>query len=246
MTTPEISVVKIGGSVLNSDDTAGKLIGCLKPRLKPGSTVLIHGGGGDINMWLGRLGIKPRFLEGQRVTDPDTMKVVEMVLSGLMNKRLVNLLGSEGINAAGLSGRDGNLAIAGIIDEKLGSVGAVREVNPRILFGIMGSGMMPVVSPVSSGPEGEPVNVNADFFAAEIASALGASELNLVTASGGVIENGRIVGEISCGGIPELISGGVATDGMIPKLQAAAAARKGGVRRVNILNYEGQTGTCVL
>ncbi len=245
MSEPDIIVIKVGGSVLSDDSSASRLVESLCTRMAAGRTVLIHGGGSDITSWLDRLGITPGFIEGQRVTCPYTMKVVEMVLSGLMNKKLVRLLEEKGYPAAGISGRDGSLASAGFLDKRLGRVGVVEKVDPGILLSLMNSGFIPVVSPVSSGPDGGPLNVNADFFASRIAAALSAAELNLVTASGGVLSGEVLIEKLSCDRIPGLISDGIATAGMIPKLQSALSAREEGVKRVNILNYEGRVGTCV-
>jgi len=239
-------VIKIGGSVLNSDDAVGRIIKCLKPKLIPGESLLVHGGGSDITYWLGRLGVKAEFIDGQRVTDDDTMNVVEMVLSGLMNKKLVNMLRKESLRAAGVSGRDSSLAKAEVIDPRLGRVGKVVQTDPSLLISIMAGGIIPVVSPVSEGADGGALNVNADFFAAALASSLKASEFNLVTDSGGVIKDGEFIRNLSCGDIPELIRVGVAKDGMIPKLQAAILAATGGVAKVNILDYEGNEGTCIV
>ena len=238
-------ITKIGGSVLNSDQSAGKMIKALKPWLIPGESILVHGGGSDINYWLGRLGVKAEFIDGQRVTDQDTMKVVEMVLSGLMNKKLVNILREESLKAAGISGRDASLAIAKIIDPKLGRVGKVSVMNLSLIISLLDGEIIPVVSPVSEGPGGGALNLNADFFAAGLAASLKSHEFNFVTDSGGVIKDGEFIKDLPLNDIPKLIKDGVVTDGMIPKLQASELAISGGVEKVNILDLEGNLGTCI-
>lgn len=239
-------VIKIGGSVLNSDEAVERIIDCLRPRLIPGESLLVHGGGSDITYWLKRLGVKAEFIDGQRVTDSDTMKVVEMVLSGLMNKKLVNMLEEKSLRAAGVSGRDASLALADFVDERLGRVGKVSKIDPSLLISIMEGGIIPVVSPVSNASDGGAMNVNADFFAAAVAASLKAAEFNLVTDSGGVLKDGEFIRTLTCDDISELIRGGIVRDGMIPKLQASKLATAGGVKKVNILDYEGSEGTCII
>ncbi|MBN2407847.1 MAG: acetylglutamate kinase [Elusimicrobia bacterium] len=246
MTVKNISVFKIGGSVLNSAENMEKLFSCLAGRIDPGHTVVVHGGGNAISYWLKRVNIDTRFVKGQRVTDDDTMKVVEMVLSGLTNKEIVTILQKKGFDAVGLSGRDGNMAEAKVIDEKLGHVGEVTRVNADILFRIMKEGMVPVLSPVCNGPRGRVLNVNADYFAVMVAIAVKAAEFNLITASGGVIKEEELLKHVTCKNALKLIEDKIVTEGMIPKLQAAVRARAGGVKKVNLLNYEGEIGTCVL
>jgi len=241
-----IKLFKMGGSLMNSEAEIKKLISCLKEKIIPGEAVIIHGGGGEINRWLNKVGLEPVFIEGQRVTDDRAIKVVEMVLSGLVNKKVVSILDEEGFTAVGISGRDGNIAYAEPSDERLGHVGTVREVNPQLLLKLLKEGIIPVVSPLSSGPNGSVMNVNADFFASALASALIADELNLVTTTGGVLKGDRIVGRITCDDVPALIKEQTVTEGMIPKLNAAVEARKNGVKKINIINYKGDIGTCIL
>ncbi|MFC2061859.1 acetylglutamate kinase [Elusimicrobiota bacterium] len=246
MAKENIKLIKIGGSLLDSMEAVKKLIGSLKSKIVPGETIIVHGGGNAINFWMKKNNIEPEFVDGQRVTDEKAIKVVEMVLSGLVNKEIVNALTGEGYNAVGISGRDGNLAIAKIKDERLGYVGEVDQVEPDILLKLMNEQVIPVVSPVCNGSNEEIINVNADFFASAVAIAVDASELNVVTDTGGVIKEEKLIEQISAEEIEELKDKGIISKGMIPKLQAAVNAKKGGVEKVNILNYEGKVGTSII
>ncbi len=240
-----ILVFKIGGSVLNTKKSREDLIFSLSSRFETGSAVLVHGGGNSISQWLNDLGIETAFIEGQRVTDEKSMQVVEMVLSGLVNKELVSILKKNGFKSSGMSGRDCNLAVAKIVDDRLGLVGQVEKVNPEIIYCMLEKGICPVLSPVCSDNEGAAVNVNADCFAAEIAGELKADAFNIVTDSGGVLQDNKMIESIETGQIESLINSGVVTVGMIPKLQSAAAALKAGVKAVNMLNYKGEIGTVI-
>lgn len=246
MTIENTNIFKIGGSILNSEESLARLIHCLKPKIKPGKTIIIHGGGSVINSWLEKIGMEPEFIEGQRVTDETTIQVVEMVLSGLVNKQMVSVLQQAGYSSVGISGRDGDLASARVLDERFGHVGKVERVNPGLLFSMMNVELIPVLSPVCAGSRGNVLNVNADLFACEIAIAVGAKELNLVTATGGVLDGKEPVKHIAVDEVSGLKDNKIVSEGMIPKLHAAAIARKGGVEKVNMLNYEGEIGTCIL
>jgi acetylglutamate kinase len=244
--TKHIEIFKIGGSALNSVRDMQGLISCLKPQVKTGKSVIVHGGGNTITQWLGRLGIEHAFINGQRITDEQTMHVVEMVLSGLVNKELVSVLNREGFNALGISGRDANLAVCGIKDEKFGRVGEIEKINPVLIFKILKEKILPVVSPVSNGSDGRAVNVNADNFASRISVALKAESLNIVTVTGGVLKEKELIRNITCDDIPGLIKNRTVSEGMIPKLESAVEAIKGGIKKVNMLNYRGEIGTCVV
>jgi acetylglutamate kinase len=245
MTKNDIKVFKIGGSVLNSSDSINELISGLSSKIVPGETVIVHGGGNAINFWLEKLRIEPRFINGQRVTDEKTIQVVEMVLSGLVNKELVSILESKGFGAAGLSGRDRDLARAEIINEELGFVGKVNSVKADIIHNLLENSIVPVLSPVCNDSNGAAVNVNADFFVSKIAGALNALELNMITSSGGVFKDGELIESIDINEVDELIKEGIVTVGMIPKLQSAVEAISNKVGRVNLLNYKGEIGTVI-
>lgn len=239
-----MKIFKIGGYVLNAMESIMELISCISSKISKQS-VIVHGGGDVINYWLKNLGITPSFINGQRVTDEKTISVVEMVLSGLINKRLVSALRSKGFKTVGISGRDGKLSIARIMDDGLGFVGHVRKVNPDIIYYLMEKGILPVLSPVSDDGMETVINVNADFFASAIAVSTGAEELNILTSTGGVVRDNKLIENISISEAVSLIEDKTVTQGMIPKLQSAVKTLKGGVGKVNLLNYRGEVGTTI-
>jgi acetylglutamate kinase len=236
-------LIKIGGSVLNSSEKSRKLLTYINRYLVPGEAILVHGGGELITRWLESFNMKTNFIAGQRVTDEKAIKVVEMVLSGLVNKGLVSLVSEQKFKAAGLSGRDADLATAVITNECLGLVGEVERVNTELLECLMAQKIIPVLSPICGDSRGMPINVNADFFAVEIAVSAGCDSLIYVTSTGGVLRDHELISEISVAGIPGLIKEGIVTAGMIPKLQSALAACEGGVTDVCFMDYEGNVGT---
>jgi acetylglutamate kinase len=244
-------VVKYGGHAMVDDQlredfaqdiTLLKFIG-----LNP---VVVHGGGPQINQVLDRMGIRPQFVRGMRMTDAATMDVVEMVLGGKVNKSIVALINRHGGRAVGLSGKDGGLIQAEklhivkqesadappeIIDP--GLVGRVTRVNPEIIHTLSQKGFIPVVAPVGTGPAGETFNINADLVASHIAVALSAGRLIYLTDVDGVLDgSGRLISSIRAGEAQELIRGQVITGGMIPKIEYALAAVGGGVTKVPIIN----------
>ena len=212
--------------------------------------VIVHGGGPQISEVMEKMGIKPVFIEGQRVTDEATMSVVEMVLVGTVNKNIVGLLNRHGGRAVGLSGRDGDLVVAEkmkiykysgedrppeIID--IGRVGKVKEVQPGVLTTLMEAGFLPVIAPVGVGPDGEAFNINADLVAGAIAGALKAEKVIYLTDVEGVKdEEGRLLSTIKSTEIEDLIAKGVAKGGMIPKLKSARKALKAGVKKAHIID----------
>lgn len=143
--------------------------------------ILVHGGGPEINGWLKRLDIQPKFLNGLRVTDEATMEIVEMVLVGKVNKSLVSLINQAGGSAVGMCGKDGNLLTARVLDPALGLVGEVTDVNTRVIDGLVAAGHIPVVATVAADLLGQALNVNADTAAGELAASLGAEKLILMT-----------------------------------------------------------------
>ena len=222
-----------------------KIIECFKDKIKPGNCLFVHGGGPEISCWLNKFDMDVSFVNGQRVTDSRAVKVVEMVLSGRVNKLLVSAFNSLGYSACGLSGRDGNTAVASIIDKKLGYVGKVEKIDPGLLKALMEKDFIPVVSPVCSSADFGALNVNADFFASAVAAAFGARELDFITSTGGVLKGGEVIGEISLSDIEGLIESGIVSRGMLPKLLSARKAIEGGVERVNMIDFKGTTGTVI-
>jgi len=212
--------------------------------------VIVHGGGPQISKTMKRMGITPNFIEGQRVTDDETMSVVEMVLVGTVNKDIVGLINSHGGKAVGLSGRDGDLIKAKpmkiykykgaerppeIID--IGRVGKVKEVNPDVLNALKDANFIPVIAPVGVGPEGQAYNINADLVAGAIAGRLSASRLILLTDVEGVLdENKELISSLYCSQAEELIEKKIAKGGMIPKLKACMKALKNGVEKAHIID----------
>ncbi len=222
------TVVKVGGRVVEDPDALEVLarrLGSL-----PGQPVVVHGGGSAITEWQARAGVPVAFQDGLRVTSPEGMEVTAMVLSGLMNKRLVAALLSAGEPAVGLSGEDGALLQAAWKDrERLGEVGEVVAVNPTPIAALLAAGLLPVVSPVSRGPDGRPLNVNADEAAIALAVGLNAHRLLLVSDVDGVLVDGMPRGMLDPAGADDLLDSGVVTGGMAVKVRQALVAARAGV-----------------
>lgn len=199
--------------------------------------VIVHGGGPMIDGFLERLGIRSEFVQGKRVTDQATVEVVEMVLSGLVNKRIVQAINAQGGKAIGLSGKDANLMVCEETDPALGHVGTPVEMNPGILRSLSEAEFIPVIAPIGTGRNGETFNVNGDTAAGAIAAALKADRLLLLTDVAGVKDaDGEVLQELDPDMIRHLAAGGAITGGMIPKTETALSALEGGVRAVVILD----------
>ena len=220
-------------------------------------TAVVHGGGPKISSTMEKMGKKPKFIQGQRVTDEETMDIVEMVLGGLVNKEIVSLINNHGGKAVGLSGKDGNLikakkkimkqsAEAGaeeIID--IGLVGEVTNIDPQILISLKKEGFIPVVSPIGVGPKGETLNINADYVAASVASALKAEKLILLTDVPGIMDKkNKIISTVNKQRIKKLIEDGTVSGGMLPKVQACLNAIECGVSKTHII--DGRVPHCLL
>ncbi len=218
-------VVKIGGSTLGSGDTTIEdLVSLQKRGTLP---VVVHGGGKKITEWLDKQGIPSKFEKGLRVTDAQSLEVVIAVLAGLVNKELVAAIESLGGRAIGLSGIDGGLIEATPIHGgELGYVGEVTRINPEPLRAILEPGYIPIIAPVGLQSSGEGIlNINADTVAGEIAAELGASRLIFLTDVAGVCdESGRLIPQVSPTEARALIASGVASGGMIPKIEACLRA----------------------
>jgi len=203
--------------------------------------VVVHGGGPQIGAMLKRLGVESRFADGLRITDEETMDVVEMVLAGSINKQIVGYINSEGGRAIGLTGKDGRMVTAKKIERPdgvdLGFVGEPDKVDTTVLDQVLGRELIPVLAPVAEGPRGESYNVNADTFAGAIAGALHAKRLIFLTDVPGVLDKDKqIIQELKVGDIPGLIAEGVITGGMIPKVETCMYAIERGVEGVVILD----------
>ena len=231
-------VIKLGGHAMGSDEAMASFARDVVLMRQVGlNPVVVHGGGPMINEMLAKLEIKSDFVNGKRVTDEATMNVVEMVLSGQVNNRLVQAISEEGGKAVGLSGKDANLMICDQTDPALGFVGTPSEVDPTILRDLHAAHAIPVIAPLGMGRDGETFNINGDTAAGAIAGALKADRLLLLTDVAGVKDKaGNVLTEIAPGKIPELIADGTIAGGMIPKTETALAAMKEGVRAVVILD----------
>lgn len=231
-------VIKLGGHAMGSDEAmesfARDVVLMQQVGVKP---VVVHGGGPMINKMLADLNIQSEFVNGKRVTDKATVEVVEMVLSGLVNKRIVQAINGQGGRAVGISGKDANLMVCEQTDPSLGFVGTPVSMNPSIIKELGDENLIPVIAPVGAGRNGETFNVNGDTAAGAIAGALHADRLLLLTDVSGVKDgNGEVLTSLSSQQIKDLTDSGVIAGGMIPKTQTALDALRDGVRAVVILD----------
>ncbi|SMO90565.1 acetylglutamate kinase [Ruegeria faecimaris] len=233
-----IVVIKLGGHAMGSDEAMESFARDVVLMRQVGiNPVVVHGGGPMINAMLDKLDIQSDFVNGKRVTDKATVEVVEMVLSGLVNKRIVQAINGQGGTAVGLSGKDANLMICDQTDASLGFVGSPSEMKPEILHDLFTHDVIPVIAPLGAGREGETFNVNGDTAAGAIASALKADRLLLLTDVSGVKNAaGEVVTELKAGQIREMTLDGTIAGGMIPKTETALDALHSGVRAVVILD----------
>ncbi|MDZ7372852.1 MAG: acetylglutamate kinase [candidate division KSB1 bacterium] len=235
------AVLKVSGKLIENPDLLAELGQALRD-FRQEKVVIVHGGGPAITDLLQRLGIQARFHAGQRVTDEATLEVAEMVLSGKMNKTIVAALSRQGVQAIGLSGRDAELLAARPLsgeNGKLGLVGEIERVRTDLLESLCRLGLIPVISPISAGPDGCALNVNADWAASRIATDWKADSLLYFGDTPGVLADGRTLPELNGEAIASLIREGEADRGMIPKLESAHFAARAGVRQVQILQWDG-------
>lgn len=215
-------VVKLGGSVGPEDTVLQDVVWLRQLGIRP---VLVHGGGPLISEWLNRIGKETRFVRGLRYTDAETLDIVRMVLIGQVNSELVARLNAAGARAVGLSGIDGAMIQATLQDEELGLVGEVTAVDLTPIETLERGGYTVVVAPVALGPNGQPLNVNADTVAGEIARALSAEKLVFFTDVPGLLDaQGRLISELDPGDVERLRAEGVIRGGMIPKIDACLRA----------------------
>jgi len=225
----EVRVYKLGGPALEDPGLLPPLAADL--RAMGGRAVVVHGGGRHVERLLRALDIESKFVDGRRATSPAAMEVVEMVLSGVVNKTLAAGLTAAGLPAIGLSGRDAGL-ISATLQTELGRVGSPRRVDAAPLRALWEAGLLPVVSPVSSGPAGESVNVNADEAALALAVALGAQTLVYLSDADGVLVEGAPVRTLAAPEARALIDAGTITGGMSLKVRVALAAAGAGIPEV--------------
>ena len=231
-------VIKLGGHAMGSDEAMASFARDVVLIQQVGANpVIVHGGGPMINAMLDRLNIQSEFVGGKRVTDAATMEVVEMVLSGLVNKRIVQAIGAQGGRAVGLSGKDAQLMTCTQTDPKLGFVGTPAAIDATILMDLFNGNIIPVIAPLGAGENGETFNINGDTAAGAIAGALKADRLLLLTDVAGVKNaDGEVLTEMTTAQIRELIADGTIAGGMIPKTETALDAIDKGVRAVVILD----------
>jgi acetylglutamate kinase len=244
-------VIKYGGNAMTDEELKhGFARDIVLLKLVGINPVVVHGGGPQIGNLLQRLGKTSHFVQGMRVTDAETMDVVEMVLGGLVNKEIVNLINQHGGSAVGLTGKDGDLVRAEkitvsrrspeaeepeIID--LGHVGRVRSIDPSIVNTLVESDFIPVIAPIGVGDDGFSYNINADLVAGKIAEVLRAEKLMLLTNTAGILDRqGELLTGLSLAEVDALIVDGTISGGMIPKVNCATDALKGGVKSVHIID----------
>jgi acetylglutamate kinase len=241
-------VIKYGGNAMTephlkesfaSDVVLLKLVGM--------NPVVVHGGGPQINDMLDKLGKKGEFIQGMRVTDEETMDIVEMVLGGQVNKEIVNLINRKGGKAVGLTGQDGNFIHASklLMQDKdkpeqmidIGQVGEISHIDPSIITFLDSGDFIPVIAPIGVGADGKTYNINADVVAGKLAEILGAEKLILLTNTPGVLDkNGNLLTGLTPKQIDDLVDDGTLSGGMLPKIGSALDAARGGVKSVHIID----------
>lgn len=247
-----ILVLKIGGNQVEDETFLAGFVAAVKALLPQHAVVIVHGGGKEISDLHERLGVGFETVEGLRATSPESMKLVEMVLNGTVNTRLVRWLVNAGVAALGLSGIDLGLVRTTpmtVKGQSLGLVGQVGPVNGEALLRLLGLGLTPVISPVSLGMDGLAHNVNADHVAAGVAKAIGAGKLIFVSNVPGVRVDGRTIPALGLAQVEALIAAGQITGGMIPKVRAATDAVERGVSQAVITDLAGLatgSGTAVV
>jgi len=237
----KIVVIKYGGNAMVNEELKQQVMeDMVLLNLIGIKVVLVHGGGPEINQLMDRLGKEPEFVNGLRVTDKETVDIVEMVLAGKVNKSLVKYLDVKGGKAIGLSGIDGKLIEAKVKDTKLGYVGEITKVNIKPVFDLLDRGYIPVISTIACDDEGNTYNINGDTAAAHIAGALKAERLLMMTDIEGVLRDkddpSTLISEIRPGEADKLREEGVITGGMIPKVECCENAIKYGVKNVVIMD----------
>lgn len=233
-----IIVIKLGGHAMVSDEAletfARDVVLMRQVGINP---VIVHGGGPMINSMLDKLNIESEFIDGKRVTDSETISVVEMVLSGNVNKKIVQAINEQDGRAVGLSGKDAKLINCVQDKPELGLVGTPKDVNPEVILNLFENDMIPVIAPLGSSIDGETLNINGDTVSGAIAAALKADRLLLLTDVSGVQDkDGSIITELNSNQIKNWINDGIISGGMIPKTETALMALEGGVRGVVILD----------
>ena len=247
----KIIVVKYGGSAMADEDLKRNVIkDVVLLKLVGFKPIIVHGGGKEISRWVSKVGMEPRFVNGLRVTDADTMEIAEMVLNKV-NKSLVSMVNELGVKAVGISGKDGQLLRC---DKKLsngqdiGFVGDIKEVNPKILFDLLEKDFLPIICPIGFDEKCQSYNINADDAACAIARAVKAEKLAFLTDVEGVYADPKdkdtLISELTTDHMEELLNSGNIGGGMLPKLQNCLDAVLNGVSRVHIM--DGRIAHCLL
>ncbi len=237
----KIVVIKYGGNAMINEQLKQQVMEDIVLLWLIGvKVVLVHGGGPEINELMDKLGKKPQFVDGLRVTDKETVDIVQMVLAGKVNKTLVNLLEMKGGKAMGISGMDGRLIESKIKNEKLGYVGEIVKVNITPVIDLLEKGYIPVVSTIGCDKQGNAYNINGDTAAAFIAGAMGADRLIMMTDIAGILHDkddpSTLIPHVTLSDIRELKSEGVISGGMIPKVDCCVEAIHKGVKNVVIMD----------
>ena len=237
----KVIVIKYGGNAMINDQLKEQVMEDIALLWLIGvKVVLVHGGGPEINELMGKLGKKPEFVDGLRVTDKETVDIVQMVLAGKVNKSLVTLLQMKGGHAVGVSGIDGGLIEAEIKDERLGYVGRITKIRPQPVEALLEKNYIPVISTVAGDKNGNVYNINGDTAAAFIAGALGAERLLMMTDIAGILRDkddpASLIPELTVSEAQELREQGIISGGMIPKVECCIEALREGVKNVTILD----------
>ena len=241
-------VVKYGGNAMIEEELKRSFAhDVVLLRLVGMNPVIVHGGGPQIDQQLARMGKKGEFIQGMRVTDPETMDVVEMVLGGQVNKEVVTLINQAGGKAVGLTGQDGAFVHAkkmllsdknnagGKID--IGQVGEIASIDPKVIWALEEGGFIPVVAPIGVGGDGQSYNINADLVAGKLAEVLKAEKLVVLTNTPGVLDkNGKLLTGLTPKKIDALVADGTLSGGMLPKISSALDAARNGVKSVHIID----------
>jgi acetylglutamate kinase len=241
-------VVKYGGNAMTDERLKASFAhDVVLLKLVGMNPVVVHGGGPQIEQLLAKVGKKGEFVQGMRVTDEETMDIVEMVLAGRVNKEIVELINHAGGKAVGLTGQDGGLIRARrmTIESRdspgvridIGQVGEIDSIDPSVIQTLTGNGFIPVIAPIGSGRSGETYNINADLVAGKVAEVLKAEKLVLMTNTVGVLDkNGNLLTGLTAKRIDELFADGTISGGMLPKISSALDAARGGVNSVHIID----------
>ena len=238
--TGKIVVVKYGGNAMINETLKNQVMeDIVLLHLIGVKIVLVHGGGPEINEMMAKVGKQPEFVDGLRVTDKETIDIVQMVLAGKVNKTLVNLLEKQGGRAIGLSGMDGRLIEAKIKDERLGYVGEITKIHIKPVIDLLNNGYIPVISTIGCDRDGNAYNINGDTAAAHIAGALSAERLIMMTDIAGILRDkddpSTLIPEITLQEADQLYADGVISGGMIPKVDCCITAINAGVKNVVIM-----------